>query len=106
MNLYEFFNHKSYDVNNTAILSNPEFNRAQFSVELYPNPATSIVHFQTRKTIGDTSVKIYDILGKDQIHAIMNGDQMDLNISELSSGVYFVTFQNKNATSTIKMIVE
>ncbi len=94
------------DTNNTAVLSNPDFDKNDFSVSLYPNPVASIVHLKIKEITGDTSVKIYDLLGKDQLHTVMKGDQMDLDISKLSKGVYFVTFQNGRNLSSVKMIVE
>ncbi|UZO80702.1 T9SS type A sorting domain-containing protein [Aquimarina sp. ERC-38] len=95
------------DATNTTILSVIDVNKDTFSVQLYPNPASSLVHFKTKKGTRVTSVKVYDILGKNQLSTSINKNEKALDISTLTKGVYFVTFQNGKAKSTtIKIQVE
>jgi len=96
----------AFDTNDIAVLSILDIKENDFPVKLYPNPATATVHFQVKNIVGDTQVKIYDISGKHQLNATMEGDQMDLDISKMSKGIYFVAFQNGEARSAIKMVVK
>jgi Secretion system C-terminal sorting domain len=77
----------------------------------YPNPfnPTTIIRYQIT-TDGLVQLKIYNILGK-EIKTLVNKEQqqglyeVELNASDLSSGVYFYCLKAGSFSSTKKMIV-
>lgn len=70
------------------------------NVKVYPNPATNVIQIEGNNIL---SVTIYDLTGK-PINVITNNFQF-IDVSELKSGLYFITVQyNNNQTSVQKII--
>lgn len=84
----------------TSILSSNEFSLDQ-SLSLYPNPASDIVTINKASDISIDSVSIYDTLGKLTSLQLVNGQ---VNISALTSGVYFMNINTSRGTLTQKII--
>ena len=80
--------------------SNYEFDNSIF---IYPNPATTILNFQVNNDITIDTVSVTDISGK-QIFKASNKIDNAIDISNLSSGVYFVTFTSESNSITKKFI--
>ena len=73
---------------------------------MFPNPARSVVSLLVDKLIGAGSVAITDLYGKQiKIQALSLGKN-NLDISNLSKGMYVVTVQINNQSQTQKLIVE
>ncbi|GAB4294844.1 MAG: hypothetical protein Kow0098_16700 [Ignavibacteriaceae bacterium] len=77
----------------------------------YPNPfnPVTVIQWETPES-GWYSIKIYDILGN-QVAEPVNGyfragsQQVTIDASDLTSGIYFYTLRTKNFTDTKKMIL-
>ena len=92
-------------VDNIKILGNAEIGIEQITinpnVRIYPNPATDIVTIEGAQ---GANVKIYDITGKTLITTTIQDNHETINISKLSSGVYFIDFQDNVSRITRKLI--
>jgi hypothetical protein len=75
------------------------------SIFIYPNPATTILNFQVKNDITIDTVSVTDLSGK-QIFKASNTMDNAIDISNLSSGVYFVTFTSQSNSITKKFIKE
>jgi len=75
------------------------------NVFIYPNPANSILNFQVKNDITIDTVSVTDISGK-QIFKSANTIDNVIDVSNLSSGVYFVTFTSDSNSVTKKFIKE
>ncbi len=72
------------------------------SVAIYPNPASNEV-FIASKQFAIESIKVTDLSGKQiYVSGEMSQDNYRLDISALSSGVYFVTLNNQVTKKIIK----
>jgi len=72
-----------------------------FQVTIYPNPASERIQLQSNGKISD--LKIYDVSGElvlDEV--ITHSPTIELNISDLNSGVYFIHVLDENGTSSVK----
>jgi len=82
-------------------LSISEFNQP-INISLYPNPVTSNT-FQITTTT-NLDINIYNVLGKLVLaHKITPNDD-DVDVSNLSSGIYLVKIKSKNQSVTKKLI--
>ncbi|MBK8343213.1 MAG: T9SS type A sorting domain-containing protein [Bacteroidetes bacterium] len=80
-----------------ATLNIPAANDNGSSVRLYPNPVTETIHIMVSATAIDAQLVVYDISGKKVIHIDNIYSQMiDISATELTSGLYFYSFINKN----------
>ena len=89
----------------TAALNNLDFNSGNFL--LYPNPATDLVQISSNINSGNIeSIVIFDVLGKvvKKVEAV-NSNQTNINVSELSSGVYMVEVATDNKLKQVKKLV-
>lgn len=68
-----------------------EFNRYKEIFEIYPNPATNLLYIKTEKIQLITTLKIFNIEGKNVLSIDeFSGDK--INISELKTGFYLIKF--------------
>jgi hypothetical protein len=72
-------------------------------LNLYPNPVTNGKVYITSKNELEKEIIIFDVLGKKVLQTIIN--TKELNISNLSPGVYIIKITEENATSSRKLIV-
>ena len=72
-------------------------------LNLYPNPVTNGKVYITSKKDIDKEIIIFDVLGKKVLQTIIS--TKELNISNLSPGVYIIKITEENATSSRKLIV-
>ncbi len=72
-------------------------------ISFYPNPVTAGKIYINSKTSNDKLVTIFDVLGKKVFQTTLTSKE--LNISNLSSGVYFIKFEEDNSSATRKLIV-
>ncbi|MDN3677985.1 S8 family serine peptidase [Flavobacterium paronense] len=75
------------------------------SIFIYPNPAASVLNFIVKNNTTVSDITINDISGK-QIYKSVNAINNSIDVSSLSSGVYFVTFKSDNNSVTKKFIKE
>ncbi len=67
---------------------------------MYPNPALSNVSLQTAEPI--EQVQLYDITGK----LVMETDQDQIDVSELSKGLYFVQISTTAGRASKRLVVK
>ena len=79
-------------------------------VNLFPNPVVGTLHFSGNYFDSDTNIQLVNLLGKvvltKNIRSNSNNNSKSINISELSSGLYFVVLNNKNKTITKKIVIK
>jgi Concanavalin A-like lectin/glucanases superfamily/Secretion system C-terminal sorting domain len=62
-------------------------------VQIYPNPASQLLHISNQNE-NITKMTVYDMHGKTMLQSAI----MDIDISEYSSGVYLIVFEDENQT--------
>ena len=81
------------------------------NILIYPNPVTSSLHIiipSSEEKLGDSFISITDVLGKvvgDYIYK-ESISSLDLDLSKLSAGNYFIKITNKKEVITKKIIKE
>ncbi|TYA59148.1 T9SS type A sorting domain-containing protein [Formosa maritima] len=79
----------------TFTLSNTEFNTQDISI--YPNPTSDKINIKLNSS-ENHSVYIYNILGKKVMDQNLNGTNSSIDVSNLSNGIYLLSFKNTNST--------
>lgn len=72
------------------------------AVRMYPNPANGVVKFTTISKDA-LEVSIYDLLGKEVMP--LQNVQTELNISSLTTGMYFIKMSQAGSSVTKKLLV-
>ena len=73
-------------------------------LNLYPNPVSNGKVNNKKKNDLDKNIIIFDVLGKKVLQTTMSSKE--LNISNLSPGVYIIKIDEEQATATRKLIVK
>jgi len=75
------------------------------SIEVYPNPASDLLYVELDRGDHDIELKILDMAGK-QIKSIStnNSELIEINIAELSSGIYLLVMSHATNAGVIKFI--
>lgn len=74
----------------------------QQQVSLYPNPAKGRVYVRAS---ADAAVKIIDASGRTVINSVRNSSE-GIDVSSLSSGVYFTVITSENRSNTLRLVIE
>jgi hypothetical protein len=72
-------------------------------LNLYPNPVTGGKVYISSKKEKEKEIIIFDVLGKKVLQTVIY--TKELNISNLSPGVYIIKITEEEATSSRKLIV-
>ncbi len=97
-------NHLTQGFNQTRInfASIEEFT-TKININVYPNPTTDYINVEASKK---TTLRVYDMSQK-LIKTVSLEKQDQVDLSDLSSGTYILSFYRKNNTiKTIKIIVQ
>ena len=86
-----------------TVLSVADFD--DLSVNLYPNPMNDVLNIKLSEVV-ETRVIISDINGKDLQEKLISDIESTIDVSELSSGIYFVKLKNQKGERTLKLIKE
>ena len=90
---------------NSLVATDELFNGKKLDLSLYPNPKQEVLSLQIREIFGEKlKVSVVDVFVKtlrstslDQVSGAVN---LDMNVADLSSGVYFlVIFNGQNTVS-------
>lgn len=88
-------------------LSLTDISKNDFNIELFPNPASTLVHIKTEALQGKTEVEIYNILGRLVMKTEFENNLLDLDLSSLSSSsMYFLILRNNKKTATKKLLIK
>jgi len=83
-----------------------EMANLQETWSLYPNPANEEVQFGFEKDNELKEIQIVTALGSVVRTASTTGVTATVNVSDLASGVYFVTLKNAKGTSTKQLVIK
>ncbi len=75
-------------------------------LSIYPNPVNNgklFVYITSKRSLTKT-VAIYDVLGKQISTTVLTGNE--LNISQLSTGVYILKITENNISETRKLVIK
>lgn len=84
-------------------LSNPDV-AIDASVSVYPNPAKGLINIECNNTI--KSVQLYDVQGRILQTNLGSENQVSLDISTQSNGIYFIKIISDNGMKVQKVVKE
>lgn len=96
-----FVDNTNFYWNNTPILSTPDA-QSNVQVTLYPNPAKNTVQISSSEVI--QSASIYSVFGQRVFTTEEDSNNIELDISSLQAGNYFVQLRSQGNIETMKLI--
>jgi beta-glucanase (GH16 family) len=72
------------------------------SLQIYPNPATDLIFIEAEKT--PTSIALFDLFGKQILKKVNDTNKID--VSNLTSGIYFLEVYSSNERVVRKVIID
>lgn len=72
------------------------------SFNVYPNPVQDLLNIQSSETVDN--IQVYDVLGKLVMEVAPNAVSPTVNMSQLTSGAYFVRVSINGTAKTVKVI--
>ena len=81
-------------------LATNDFFKGNFSV--YPNPATTVLNIANRNNLEITSAQITDVNGR--VVSQVNGTVAQINIADLTAGVYFLKVTSAQGVGTTRVV--
>ncbi|AFL80477.1 hypothetical protein Aeqsu_0976 [Aequorivita sublithincola DSM 14238] len=77
------------------------------SISIFPNPVNSELFINSKNSVGNLILKIFNIEGK--LLSTQNLEfekQAAVNVSNLSSGIYFLNIEDENGNTTVKKFIK
>ena len=92
-----------FRVTTTAVASNESFFANNFSI--YPNPGNNVVNLTVKNGLSVNEITMIDINGR-TVKAISNvlDAEIEINVSDLTSGVYMLNVKTEEGVATSKFI--
>jgi len=92
---------------NPATLDNSASLQAVGSIRIYPNPAEERIIIESgQEATGDQSIKVYNLTGKPILSIdSFAGNLCELDITDLSPGIYIVTISGQHTRHTEKIVI-
>jgi uncharacterized repeat protein (TIGR01451 family) len=76
-------------------------------LHVFPNPTSGILTINsTHKTLQDLTIDVVNINGQVVKHDILRGQNPQLNIQELATGLYFLKVTTADGTGVVKIVKE
>lgn len=89
------------------ISSVPEQSVKNTLFNFYPNPASDIVTLKTGNTDNAyMALNIYSVIGTLVKSEILGQNNRQINIGDLSNGIYMITIKSKDTTKTEKLVIQ
>ncbi len=100
----ETFGEGLYFDKESNILSTTSFDGSEFSV--FPNPVEDLLHFNFPQGTHPKQISIADVTGKQILTQDLNHspNTVQLDISHLQNGIYFITLRSEKGRGTKKII--
>ena len=84
-----------------------EINNTKAQIHIYPNPANNKLFVNTRQTnLQNTTVSIYNIQGQQLLQQNIRQSQTEIDIQNLSKGIYIIKVLNGNEVMQGKFVKE
>lgn len=105
-----YFDYNYPIVTNTATtiitaLATQDFDFGNY-FSIYPNPASTLLNFETKAAIGVKSIDVYNTLGQ-LVIAIPNTENItSIDVSDLKTGTYFIKVNTDKGTANSKFVKE
>ncbi len=87
----------------TTNLAVQTLHSGSFALQAYPNPVTEDLDIRVTGGGNNRTVFVTDLTGKVIITKAMLADSLELNLTQLASGVYFVRYVDDSHTQTMKI---
>lgn len=103
--VYNFGNANTIEIDNFLVELEPTASisdLAKFNFKSYPNPATEYVHVSASKRMD--KVEVYSLVGQQVIQKPLKDTKGEINVTNLSKGVYFVMAYIEDAVGSYKII--
>ncbi len=86
-------------------LGNRKYERTTNTFNIYPNPTSNRITIEVaNESEGAVHLKLFNINGQQLINKYITGSRIDLDISFLQQGIYFITLQTRDEILTKKFI--
>lgn len=81
-------------------------NKTIDSFSVYPNPTKDMITISSSNLLTETNVVIFDASGKSLLteKLVPMNNKINLNVTTLENGIYFVTISEKEFSKTIKLV--
>jgi hypothetical protein len=76
------------------------------NISIYPNPANSIINFNTTSSIINHQLSIEDVLGNKIYQQTIIGINTIIDISTWSEGIYFYEIRGQEGSTRGKFVVQ
>lgn len=74
-------------------------------ISIYPNPANEFLNIDLGLLTGTKTAQLYDISGRVVLEKNTEGSDMQLNLSDVSKGTYFIKVLSDKTVVAVKMIL-
>ncbi|MBL4705382.1 MAG: T9SS type A sorting domain-containing protein [Flavobacteriales bacterium] len=91
----------------TAAAASIDENALELGLTVFPNPTEGNISVKSSVTLNNAQIKVTDVTGKIVFtDSQLVNNRLDLNLSHLSGGIYYLTVSNDGLTATKKIVIQ
>ncbi|MBI9037158.1 MAG: T9SS type A sorting domain-containing protein [Bacteroidales bacterium] len=84
-----------------------KISNSEETISVYPNPSDGIFNISFEGIKSDIQIKVLDLRGKEYSNFIFSGSaSKQLDLTELTAGVYFISFSGKDISEVKKIVIK
>jgi hypothetical protein len=87
-----------FTFNDSSTVTTAKLLNIKNEIHIYPNPVSTILVIDN---LPNGLINIKDIIGNDVISSLITNSKMNINVSELSNGIYFVYVNNEEVKKIV-----
>ncbi len=95
-----------YNFTTSYLLGVNENNSDDSNLLVYPNPSSGQIHIELNQIDGIALVSVIDITGKEVFNATVTNESNDINVANLSRGIYLVRANDNGVIYSKKVIIQ
>ncbi|MBV1923868.1 MAG: CotH kinase family protein, partial [Flavobacteriaceae bacterium] len=92
----------TFNSENTKILAIDDF--ASLGIKIYPNPANTNINIDFSNEF-ESNISIHDILGREVYNSTNNSSNVNIDVSNLSSGLYMIRLYSNTYNISKKIVI-
>ena len=92
------------DINVFSTLTTDVADYLKADMKVFPNPTSGITNVSLKNFSGQVNYSLRSIDGKEVVHGLSSSNLIQLDLTDHSNGIYFLTVLDDSSSKTIKII--
>jgi hypothetical protein len=95
-----------YKMSQSSVVGSCQQQNVKAVFLIYPNPADGLIKIEKNVTTDKSILSVFDVNGREWINQVLRGNKTEIDVSQLSDGIYFIKLVNDEKVEFGKFVKE